>query len=268
MSGTGTSRRPRRHLLLPLCVSALVHAGLAWLAMRAPERVRPIPDRPVEFEVVEVTPEPEPEPEPESEPEPLPEPEPPPPPPPTRRIAKAEPPPPRETPPPPPNEPPPPEPEEKPAPIRIGVSLSSTTESGEMAVATGNTLYGETDRVAEDPEEVRPYAPAETEKVPFVPESRLSRPPLPKRGSCPSSPDDYTAAARREGIEGTVVLRVGIDENGKAEKIQVIKGLGYGLDEVAVRLMRNCPFEPGLGPEGKPVRTEIRYHFRFRLDDW
>jgi len=137
-----------------------------------------------------------------------------------------------------------------------------------MAVATGNTLYGKTDEVAQAPEDVRPYAPTQTEKAPFVPESRLSRPPLPRRGSCPSSPDDYTEAARREGIEGTVVLRVMIDENGQPGEIRVVKGLGYGLDEVAIRLMRNCPFEPGLGPDGTPVRTEIRYHFRFRLDDW
>ena len=269
MNGNGKSRR--RQWLVAILASLLVHAGFGGIALLTPERPQRSPNLPVEFEVVEVERRPEPEPVPEPEPEPEPEPAPPPPP---RRMARAEPPPrpdpPQPAPPPPPNQPPPPEAEseQKPTPIRIGVSLSSTTEAGEMPVATGNSLYGKTDEVAQDPAEIRPYAPTQTEKAPFVPESRLSRPPLPRRGSCPSSPDDYTEAARREGIEGTVILRVIIDENGRPDEIRVVKSLGYGLDEVAVRLMRNCPFEPGLGPDGTPVRTEIRYHFRFRLDDW
>lgn len=217
---------------------------------------------------------PPPPPEPEPEPEPPPEPEPapvvPPPPPPKPRAApvtqQERPPTPRDAPPPPPNQP-----AEEPtpqAPIRIGVSLSSTTEAGEMAVGTGNTLYGATDRVAGQPGEATPYQAEEVEKAPFVPESRLSKPPLPLRGGCPASPNDYPAAARREGIEGTVTLRVTIDEEGKVIQAAVLQGLGYGLDEVARRLMRSCPFSPGIGPGGKPVRTEIRYNFRFRLDAW
>src|SRR5690606_9229315 len=161
----------------------------------------------------------------------------PPPKPPPQQVAKAEPPP-EDAPPPPPNEPPAePEPEEKPPPIRIGVSLSSTTEAGDMAVATGNTLYGETDEVAGDPEEAKPHAAEGVARRPVGPESRLSGGPLPRRGGCASSPDDSTAAARRDGIEGTVVLRVEIDETGKVGEVRVVKGLGYGLDEVAVRLM-------------------------------
>lgn len=253
-----------RRALLFLAISALLHLALWTAAARAPSTPRPKPQVPVEFEVVEVTPPPPPE---EAEPPPPPPPPPPAPPKVSPPIARRAEPPPPDAPPPPPNAPPPAEVEKK-APIRIGVSLSSTTESGGMAVATGNSLYGRTESEARDPGTTRPYAADQVAKAPFVPETRLSKPPLPKRGGCPASPNDYTAAARKEGIEGTVTLRVEIDETGKVSRAQVIQGLGHGLDEVAIRLIRRCPFSPGIGPDGQPVRTEIRYNYRFRLDDW
>jgi len=269
VSGIPTTRTSWRTFAAALFVSLGVHGLLALAALSAPPRRPPPPNEPVDLEVVEVEREPEPQPEPEPEPEPPPPPPAPPPPRPAPlRVAKTPPPPQNEAPPPPPNEQPPEQPEGKPPPIRIGVSLSSTTEAGDMAVATGNTLYGKTDEVAGDPEKAKPYAAPVVEKAPFVPESRLSRLPMPRGGSCRASPNDYTPIARDEGIEGVVVLRVFIDETGKVGEVHVVQPLGYGLDEVAVRRMKACRFNPGLGPDGKPVGTEIRYKFRFQLDVW
>jgi TonB family protein len=43
----------------------------------------------------------------------------------------------------------------------------------------------------------------------------------------------YTDAARNKGVEGTVTLEAQVDINGRTKVLRVIKGLGFGLDEVA-----------------------------------
>lgn len=254
--------------LVALALSLALHVGL-WLLTDASEGRTPPPrQEPIAFEVVEVEPPPpEPEPEPIPEPEPEEEPPPPPPRPPPQRVAEAPPPPPQPRPEPPPEDLPPPPPtappQEKapPAPIRIGASLSSTTQSGTFAVGTGNTLYGKTAETASDPQEATPYAAEETRKAPFVPETQLSV--LPRPLPCPEAP--YSEEARREGIEGSVRLLLRIDEEGKVSEVKLLKGLGYGLDELAMRHIGKCRFRPALH-EGRPVETEIRYSYRFILD--
>lgn len=259
------TRLSRRLLFLALIASLAIHGGL-WAALRdVPFAPAPKENRPVDFEVVQVAPPPPPAPEPEvvetppDEPPPIPPPPRPPPPKPppvkTPPVAAAEPP--KEAPP--PNSPPPPD--AKPAPIRIGASLSSTTQSGSFAIGTGNTLYGETGKVAAAPEESTPYAAEKTKKAPFIPETRLSSMPVPQ--GC--APPAYPERASREGIEGRVQLRVRIDETGAVREVNLLQGLGYGLDEVSLRAMRRCRFSPAIY-EGQAVATEIRYTFTWVLD--
>lgn len=245
-----------------IAVAVVVSIGLhlaLFAALDRPARQAPPEREVVELEVVEKPP-PPPPPEPEPEPEPEPAPEPPPrPAPKPPRVAKIDPP-----PPPPPNSPPPeePPPDEKPAPIRIGISLSSTTEGGGFAVQTGNTLYGKADEVAADPAEVKPYRATETEQAPFVPSSRLSTLPSVVAQVDPG----YSPEATRERIEGQVILRVKIDENGVVTEVRVVKGLGYGLDERAVAALKKTRFKPARA-EGRAVATEISYTLNFYLQD-
>lgn len=262
MNGANHNRAP---VAIALAVSLGLHLGLYALLGDDPPPKKVVES--VEFEIVERTPPPA-APEPEPEPEPAPEPEPPPPPPPPK-VAEVTPrPPPQVTPPPnlpppnvpPPNEPPPPD--AKPAPIKIGISLSSTTEGGDFAVGTGNTLYGKADTKAADPNEVRPYAPGpEVKKAPFVPASRVSKQPAVRREAKAA----YTAVARREGVEGVVILRVKIDENGKVVDVKVVKGIGYGLDEAAAEAMWKYLFAPA-SVDGQAVGTEISFKMNFLLE--
>jgi len=244
-----------------LAVSVGVHLGLfALLARDHPPR--PKDAEPVEFVLVEKEPPPPPPPppEPETPPEPEPEPVKPAPKPPPKVVVRNDPP-----PPPPPNTPPPsepPPPDAKPAPIKIGISLSSTTQGGSFAVGTGNTLYGKADEKAADPNEVKPYQATETRQAPFVPSSRVS--------SLPSAvalvDPGYSEEARRERIEGKLTLRVKIDAEGRVVDVRVIKGLGYGLDERAVAAMRKTRWKPAKA-DGQPVGTEITYTLNFYLQD-
>jgi len=178
--------------------------------------------------------------------------------PPSRRVAaselpprSAEPP-----PPPPPNETPPPETPRARAAPRVGLSLSSTTTAGGLAVGVGNTLYGKPSEVAADPAEVKPYAPDRTE-----PPARLSaRPRLVERPEIP-----YPKEARNAGVAGQVVLLLRIDGAGRVAGARVLADPGSGLGEAARQAALRFRFTPAL-LEGEPVETEIRFTYTFVLE--
>lgn len=51
----------------------------------------------------------------------------------------------------------------------------------------------------------------------------------------------YPQAARESGIEGTVFIRFVVKEDGSVSDIAVLKGLGFGCDDEAIRLVRKMP---------------------------
>ena len=51
----------------------------------------------------------------------------------------------------------------------------------------------------------------------------------------------YTEAAKNNQIKGQVVLRFRVDRDGEVKDIKVIKRLGHGLDEEAIRLLKEGP---------------------------
>jgi TonB family protein len=74
----------------------------------------------------------------------------------------------------------------------------------------------------------------------------------------------YTAEARNMRIEGEVLLKIRVDKDGHAELLGVVRGLGHGLDEAAVRILGQTRFKPAL-QNGQPVDKETVYHVRFEL---
>ena len=92
----------------------------------------------------------------------------------------------------------------------------------------------------------------------------LSKRPQPKSGQIDSPP--YPAEARREGIEGTVVLKVHIKKNGLVSRVRIIKDPGGGLGEIARAAMLKELWTPPLDRTGNPVSTVIIYSYRFVLD--
>ncbi|MEZ4699570.1 MAG: TonB family protein [Rhodothermales bacterium] len=76
----------------------------------------------------------------------------------------------------------------------------------------------------------------------------------------------YPAFAREAGIEGRVTVRMIVDEAGNMQKPEIMNGLGYGLDQEVLRVLRGARFEPGrVG--GKPVKVWHTLFFDFKLDD-
>ena len=75
----------------------------------------------------------------------------------------------------------------------------------------------------------------------------------------------YPEIARRAGIEGRVHVQFIINEEGNVENPQVVRGIGGGADEEALRVVRQAKFKPGY-QRGRPVRVQYALPIFFRLE--
>lgn len=125
------------------------------------------------------------------------------------------------------------------APIAAAVTGGSGIRTGSF----GDAHIGqETARKAEGPA-----------KPPTVPVEILSKP-------APA----YTEEARRLRKEGEVVLEVVFTAAGEVHVLGVVQGLGYGLDESAIRAARQVRFRPAQR-DGQPVDSQAKLHVVFQL---
>jgi len=74
----------------------------------------------------------------------------------------------------------------------------------------------------------------------------------------------YTDRARQALVSGTVVVLVGLSEDGTVNHVMVVKSLGYGLDEAAVSAARQIKFEPKK-IDGKPVSVVKTIEYNFNI---
>ncbi len=74
----------------------------------------------------------------------------------------------------------------------------------------------------------------------------------------------YPRLARQLGKEGTVVLRVTIDEYGRPMAVESVKTAGAGFDEEAIKAIRGSLFHPAQR-NGKPVICRAIVPIRFEL---
>jgi TonB family protein len=74
----------------------------------------------------------------------------------------------------------------------------------------------------------------------------------------------YTREARADGIQGTVLLEVAVDEMGRPDHVAVLSPIGFGLDSRAVEAVRQWTFRPGTR-QGTPVRSVTTVEVKFRI---
>ena len=77
---------------------------------------------------------------------------------------------------------------------------------------------------------------------------------------------EYTDEARQARAEGIVVIQAVVRKDGTVGNCKILKGLGYGLDEAAIRTIRNkWKFQPGTTDNNEPVDVQINIETSFRL---
>ena len=76
----------------------------------------------------------------------------------------------------------------------------------------------------------------------------------------------YPQMAREAGIQGTVFVTFVVETDGSVTDVQVLRGIGGGCDQEAVRVVEMMPrWEPGR-QRGQPVRVQFNMPIRFRLN--
>lgn len=74
----------------------------------------------------------------------------------------------------------------------------------------------------------------------------------------------YTDEARKLRIEGEVLLEVVFEASGKLHVVRVVRGLGHGLDENAIRAAEQIRFKPAQRA-GQPADFTATLHIVFQL---
>lgn len=75
----------------------------------------------------------------------------------------------------------------------------------------------------------------------------------------------YPQMARESGIQGTVYVTFVVEKNGAVTDVRVLRGIGGGCDEEAVRVIKAMPkWNPGK-QRGKPVRVQFNMPIKFTL---
>ncbi|WP_423147556.1 energy transducer TonB [Rubrolithibacter danxiaensis] len=75
----------------------------------------------------------------------------------------------------------------------------------------------------------------------------------------------YPAIARENGISGRVTVQFVVEKDGSVTDIKVLRGIGGGCDEEAVRVLKTAPkWKPGI-QNGRPVRVSYVMPIVFQL---
>jgi periplasmic protein TonB len=178
--------------------------------------------------------------------------------------------PPRTEPPPPPPKRPPPKNAAKPIPQQapqtpkpqaesqdqvVGLDDGSFGESGSgPGFQVGNTQLGDPTPIAQPPP--APPAPVVQGPPPKVIEARVVSQPKAL---------EYTADAKKLGIEGLIIVELDIDENGKVTRVRLRKSLHESLDRAVLDAIRSWTFAPAT-LAGKAIPSTLFRRARFELE--
>jgi protein TonB len=75
----------------------------------------------------------------------------------------------------------------------------------------------------------------------------------------------YPAIAKDAGIQGTVFVTFVVDTDGKVKDVRVLRSIGGGCDEEAVRVVQSMPSWKAGKQRGKSVKVQYNLPIRFTL---
>lgn len=141
-------------------------------------------------------------------------------------------------------------------------------------VTESHQMVSELDIVIEEPVELE-----EIEEPPLPPENPITcvgiwggveQQPFPEGGfgefyKSIKNELKYPEKAHRMNIEGRVIVQFAVDRKGRLTDFKVLKGIGFGCDREAIRVLRKAAsWRPGK-QHGRPVKTRMLIPIVFRL---
>ncbi len=148
-------------------------------------------------------------------------------------------------------------------PRKFAISMEATVAEGTVGVqattAEESFAFGSTEGDSNAPKEKVVYDSSD-------PSAISSLPILEEEPSSFEMQKLYPEAAKREGREANVKLKLLIDETGKVSQVEITEEAGFGFDEVALKLARKFKFKPAQ-KNGEPVSVWIPWTYKFRLEE-
>ena len=135
----------------------------------------------------------------------------------------------------------------------FGGGVATGDGSGRVSASRGTVRssgFGDADVAAAPTVRAQKAAP---DQAPLQPAEILSKPT-----------PQYTEEARQLKIEGEVLLEVVFQSGGNVHVVKVVRGLGHGLDEAAVRAAERVQFKPATR-NGQPTDSTAVLHVVFQL---
>lgn len=169
---------------------------------------------------------------------------------------------------PPPGHTPPPPAEARPSQPVFGFSMESTNDrESPTSVPVGNTVAVDPNRSAPHGGPVAPLPATRGGPMDGDPGALAIRVMPDIDAEACGRTITYPREAEALGIQGSVRLRVSLDEKGKVVEVKVLSGLGHGLDREAVDAIEHkCKFTPAIANDGRPVPYVIDpYVFHFEI---
>jgi TonB family protein len=77
----------------------------------------------------------------------------------------------------------------------------------------------------------------------------------------------YPEEAKKQGIEGTVIMTFIINSDGTISDVETLRGVGGGCEEEAMRVIQNAPNWTPAQNGGKPVNCRMRLPLKFKLPE-
>jgi protein TonB len=128
------------------------------------------------------------------------------------------------------------------------VTFDKGTDDIAAPVATNNQITEETDQPFVIVEQMPQFPGGENEMIKFIKNNIR-----------------FPTTATEMGISGTVVINFVVDRDGKITRIKVVRGIGGGCDEEAVRVLSKMPsWSPGK-QGGRTVLVSFTVPFKFML---
>lgn len=144
------------------------------------------------------------------------------------------------------------------------IDISTKTQEG----VEGGTPEGLDDKEPAPPPSVVEEAPAEKPDEVFKVVEQQPQYPDGEAAMLKFIYDNikYPAVARDNGVEGTVYVRFVVEKDGSITDVQVVRDIGGGCGEEAMRVVKKFPkWNPGK-QRGRPVRVQFNLPVKFKLE--
>ena len=131
----------------------------------------------------------------------------------------------------------------------FGLPEAAMTQSGDVAVATGNTLMKQADSVVQEASPELSATPKQLDKQPAVLNQVIP---------------EYPAWAEERGVTATVQLQVTIDAQGQVQSISIVRSGGNDFTRNAIRAVKATRFQPYI-KDGVALPAQFLFTYRFVL---